>query len=420
MQIEESRLSNGLRVLTARLPGFESATVAAFVRAGSRYETAADGGTAHFLEHMAFKGTTHRSALQIASEIECLGASVNANTSKEVTAYLVAGLRSTIGDAVAILGDVLTHSTYDAGEIATERGVVLQEIRLYEDNPGAVASHAFARTAFPDQAIGRPILGSPEFIARIGRDDIVRFVEDTYSAENTVLVGVGDFEHAVFLDLVARHFAELPVRSLARTKEPARYVGGSHIDRGRSFEQVTILLGFPSVAERDPQAHAYGLLASAVGHGLSSPLFQEVRQKRGLAYAVSAHNEEGADYGIFSMYAGTTPQHVAEVLEVACGELLKATREIDERDFMRARNTALAHLATVRESPMRVARGIAWSLFTRGKPLAPEELMAELRAVTVDDMKAAAAALVQARPVLSLVGPVAEGDYEGLVRSALG
>ena len=419
MQIEQSVLDNGLRVLTARLPGFESAAVAAFVHAGSRYEAEANGGVAHFLEHMAFKGTRSRSALQIATEIECLGASVNAYTSRDVTAYYVTGLGSTVPSAVAILGDVLTASVFDPAEIATEKGVILQEIKRHSDNPSGVASDGFSRIAFPDQPLGRPILGAPQVVAALDRADLAAFVGRHYFARNMVVVGAGNIDHAAFADLVARHFSALPAGAEPAPPAPATYVGGFFRDTERDFQQVTMLLGFGSVPDTDPAVHAHGLLAAALGGGMSSPLFQQVREKRGLVYAVQSWSEHGSDFGLLSVYAGTTAEHVAEVLRVTCGEIAGAARQIDEADLMRARNGRLVQLATARESPFGIARGIAWSLFTFGRIVMPEELMEQVRAVSLDDVRDAAGAIIATPPTLSLVGPVTDADPLALVRSAL-
>ncbi|MEJ1977338.1 MAG: pitrilysin family protein [Acetobacteraceae bacterium] len=203
MNIEFSVLPNGLRVVSVKLPGFDSAAVAAFVKAGARNETAANNGIAHFLEHMAFKGTESRSALQLSAEIETLGSNINAYTSHDTTCYFVTGLKDTIAQSVAILGDVLCASTYDPADIAVEKGVILQEIRRSADNPSHVAYDGYGLTAYPDQSLGRPILGRPDFIESVTREHFTAFVAENYFGANMVVVGTGDFEHQAFVDLVA-------------------------------------------------------------------------------------------------------------------------------------------------------------------------------------------------------------------------
>jgi predicted Zn-dependent peptidase len=419
MNIEQTTLPSGLRVMSANLPGFDSAAVAAFVKAGSRNETAANNGIAHFLEHMAFKGTRTRTALQIGAEIEVLGSNINAYTSQDQTCYFVTGLKGTIAQSVAILGDVLTASVFDPADIAVEKGVILQEIRRSADNPSHVAHDGYGLTAYPDQALGRPILGPAENIERADRDDFTGFVARHYFAENMVVVGTGDIEHAHFVDLVAQSFGALPSRAGAVEPAPARYVGGAVRNTEKDFEQVTLMLGLQSVSETDPTVYAHKVLARALGGGMSSPLFQEVREKRGLVYSVSAYSDHGADYGDFTVFAGTTAKHVDELLAVACEQVAKMTEHVAEPDMQRAKNSLLVQLATAKEKPFMLARGIAGNLFDRGRVVPPEEIMQAVEAVTTDDVKAAARAVIATNPTLSLVGPVPEADYHGRVVAAL-
>ena len=419
MNIEQSVLPNGLRVVSARLPGFDSAAVGAFIDAGARNETAANNGIAHFLEHMAFKGTARRSALQIGAEIEVLGSNINAYTSHERTAYFVTGLKGTIGQSVAILGDVLTGSRFTPEDIAVEKGVILQEIKRSADNPTHVAYDGYGVTAYPDQAIGRPILGRAEFIEGVTREHFTDFVAQHYFAENMVVVGTGDFAHADFADMVAEGFASLPSKPRPNGPAPARYVGGAVRNTERDFEQVTVLLGLQSVPETAPAVWAHKLFARALGGGMSSPLFQEVREKRGLVYSVHAGSDHGRDTGDFVVSAGTTAKHVEELIDVACGEITKATGRIAETDLQRAKNTLLVRLATAKEKPFMLAQAIAGSLFDHGAVRAPEEVMHLVEAVTMEDVRDAAAAVARTNPTVSLVGPVPDIDYHGRIRAAL-
>jgi len=419
MNIEQTVLPNGLRVVSVNLPGFDSAAVAAFVKAGARNETEANNGIAHFLEHMAFKGTKTRSSLQIAAEVEMLGSNINAFTSHEMTCYFVTGLKSTIDQSVAILGDVLTASVYDDADIATEKGVILQEIRRSADNPSHVAYDGYGLTAYPGQSIGRPILGRAELIEQVTRNHFTSFVADNYFGENMVVVGTGDFTHAAFVDQVARHFEALPSRATPVSVVPARYAGGHVRNTDKDFEQVTILLGLQSVSETDSSVWAHKVMARALGGGMSSPLFQEVREKRGLVYSVGAYSDHGVDHGELVITAGTTAKHVDELLTVACGEITKATQAVAENDVTRAKNSVLVSLATAKERPFSLARGIAGSLFEHGRIITPEDTMRKVEAVTMDDVKAAARMMVATNPTISLVGPVPDQDYHAQVRAAL-
>ncbi len=368
---------------------------------------------------MAFKGTKHRTALQIGAEIEVLGSSINAYTSQEQTAYFVTGLKGSVARSVAILGDVLTSSLFEPADIEVERGVILQEIRRSADNPSHVAHDGYGLTAYPGQALGRPILGPAAFIESARREDFTAFVAKHYFAENMVVVGTGGVDHQEFVSLVAEHFAALPSRAEPVAAPPARYVGGLSRDTEKDFEQVTVLLGLHSVGETDPAVHAHKVLARALGDGMSSPLFQEVREKRGLVYSVHAFADNGADYGDLIVYAGTTAKHVGELLKVACDQIAEATRRVSEADMTRAKNSLLVQIATAKEKPFTLARGLAGSLFEHGHVISPEEAMRKIEAVTMEDVTAAARVVVASNPTLSLVGPVPEADYLGQVKGAL-
>jgi predicted Zn-dependent peptidase len=419
MNIEQSVLPNGLRVISVNLPGFDSAAVGAFVKAGARQETEANNGIAHFLEHMAFKGTKTRNALQIGQEIEVLGSNINAYTSHDQTAYFVTGLKTNVAQSVAILGDVLTASVFDPKDIAVEQGVILQEIRRSADNPSHVAYDGYGMTAYPDQPLGRPILGRAPFIEQVERSHFTEFVEQNYFGQNMVVVGTGDFAHDWFLEQVGAHFAALPARNAAPSMTPAHYVGGAIRNTEKDFEQVTILLGLQSVSETHPSVYAHKVLGRALGGGMSSPLFQEVREKRGLVYSVHAYSDHGADHGDFVIFAGTTAKHVEELFDVACGELTKATTHMAEQDVTRAKNAILVGLATAKERPFSLAQGIAGSFFERGFVMTPEQTMEAVAAVTVEDVKEAARTVIASQPTISLVGPVPEADYHAKVIAAL-
>ncbi len=420
MDIQLTTLPNGLRVVTANLPGFDSAAVAAFVDSGSRNETAAENGVAHFLEHMAFKGTASRTSLDIAREIENLGSNINAFTSQGTTAYFVTGLGSNVEKSVAIIGDVLTASVFDEAEIATEKGVILQEISRSYDNPGSLAHNRFGATAYPDQALGRAILGQPDFIKAVTRDNFVSFIDRFYVASNIIVVGTGAIEHPTFVSLVERYFAAIPARPSVPAEIPAQWVGGFDPSSATKFEQVTALIGWNSVPETDDRVHAHRLLAAAVGGGMSSPLFQEVREKRGLVYAVQGSHDSGPDYGEFLLYAGTTPDKLDEVVKVSCGVFRDACAGISADDLMRAKNRELVALATIKERPFGLAHFLASNLLERGRLVAPDERKRAVEAVTIEDVIAAAETIFKTEPAVALVGPVPETDYLGLIKAEMG
>jgi predicted Zn-dependent peptidase len=420
MELHLTTLPNGLRVITANLPGFDSAAVAAFIDCGARNETADENGIAHFLEHMAFKGTTSRSALDIAREIENLGSHINAYTSQGITAYFVTGLATTVEKSVAIIGDVLTASVFDKAEIAVEKGVILQEISRSFDSPNSLAHNSFGSTAYPDQALGRAILGLPDFIKSVTRENFVSFVDRFYIGKNMVIVGAGDIDHAEFVQMVERHFAAIPSRASVPSETPAHWVGGFNPNALGKFEQVTALIGWNSVPETDPRVYAHRLLAKAIGGGMSSPLFQEVREKRGLVYSARASHDSGPDLGEFLLFAGTTPDKLDEVIKVSCGVFLDAHTAISADDLMRAKNGELVSLATIKEKPFGLARFLASNLFEHGRLVEPDEKKRAVEAVTITDLIEAARMIFMTNPTVALVGPVPDTDYLGLIKGEMG
>ena len=420
MDIQLTTLPNGLRVVTANLPGFDSAAVAAFVDSGSRNEAADENGIAHFLEHMAFKGTTSRTALDIAREVEILGSNINAYTSQGITAYFVTGLASTVEKSVAIIGDVLTASVFDDAEIAIEKGVILQEISRSYDNPSSLAFNGFGAAAYPGQALGRSILGLPDFIKSVTRENFVSFVDRFYVAKNIIVVGSGDIEHAAFVQMVERYFAAIPSRASIPAEAPARWVGGFGRATSAKFEQVTALIGWDSVPETDDRVYAHQLLAKAIGGGMSSPLFQEVREKRGLVYSVHGSHDSGPDFGEFLLFAGTTPDKLDEVIKVSCGVFLDAHRVVSDDDLMRARNGELVSLATIKERPFGLARFLASNLFEHGRLIEPDAKKRAIEAVRIGDLTDAARMIFATNPAVSLVGPVPNTDYLGMIKAEIG
>ena len=417
--IEETILPNGLRVITKKMPG-AAAAVGAFVNIGSRHETERNAGVAHFLEHMAYQGTGTRPAHEIARQIEILGASTNARPTLCDTIYHVAGLAEHIPIGIDILGDVLTDSKYDAEAIRLQSQVILQEISQAADHPFHRMAELSTAIAFPGQAIGRPTLGTRDFVSNAKPDDFRAFVGSNYSGETMLLVAAGGVDHATVVDGAARAFAKIPAATDRAPTIPATYAGGVGIDRSTKFTQVNIGISFKSVPVREDAMYAHAMLASALGAGLSSPLFREVREKRGLAYHVSAQSSFESDFGIVSMVAMLTPENLDEYIKVACAEFARTGEAIHDDDLKRARNSALVAIALAEESAGKMAYYMAHSLFRYGHIRDFEEVKRSVEAVTVDDLKAAARMLLQSRPTIALVGPVPDADYEGLVHSALG
>ena len=417
--ISHSVLPNGVQVFTDTLTMFDSAAVAAFANTGSRHETLETNGVAHFLEHMAFKGTSSRTARDIAQQIEVLGSNINAFTSGSMTAYYATGLATNFREATAIIGDVLSDSNFNPADIALESGVILQEISRSADDPNDVMFDLLKSVAYPAQAVGRTILGDPNFVANAKPEDFRNFIDQQYSGETLIVVGAGGIRHADLVEAASEAFAAIPASGHRPAPEPAIYRGGIGIDRERDFRQVSVGIAFPSVCVQDEAMYAHRLLASAFGGGMSSPLFVEVRENRGLVYHTSCYAEMDVDHGTLNIVGGMTPDNLDEFITVACGEFRKMCDAINPIDLTRAKNGALVRLATLRERPFHCAQFIASSLFQHGKVLDIADIRQKIEQVTLDDLKAAARQLLSSEPSISLVGPVPDKDYAALIRAAL-
>ncbi|MDE2513594.1 MAG: insulinase family protein, partial [Alphaproteobacteria bacterium] len=296
MTIRVSRLANGMRVVTDAMDSVETVSLGVWVDVGTRHEPKEINGVAHVLEHMAFKGTTRRSALEIAAEIEAVGGHLNAYTSREHTAYYVKVMKPDVPLAVDILADILQHSTFEPAELERERAVILQEIGQAQDTPEDIIYDYLQEQAFPDQPMGRPVLGRAAIIRAIARDAVAGYLTRNYAAPGMVLAAAGNCDHDTVVALAERAFAMLPKRGHAAT-EPARYVGGEYRE-DRDLEQVHVLLAFPGFTFTDPDYHAASVVSAALGGGMSSRLFQEIREKRGLVYSIYSFSHSYSDGGL--------------------------------------------------------------------------------------------------------------------------
>jgi predicted Zn-dependent peptidase len=416
--IRTSILPNGLRVATAAMPGFRTVAIGAWLRVGSRDEPAMLNGLSHFYEHMAFKGTALRDAHAITLEIERVGGSINAYTAKDHTACEALMLADHADTALAVMADVLGRSVFPPDEIARERDVILQELGDAADDPESVAQDAFDALAFPRQALGRPILGRPRNIRRIARDDLLAHQARCCTGANLVVTAAGGVDHDAFVAQVERHFGALPVgERLAR--DPARWGGGyRHLDD--DTEQTSVVLGWP-VPGRDDPAHAvHEMLAELLGGGMSSPLFQAVREQRGLAYQIDAWTDSLDDAGVLQVTAGVSPRNLGELLQVALDTVARATVRLDADDVERSRNQQAMRLARSLERPASLAEWLGRDLLAHGRVVPPAERLAQLQAIDESALRRALAAMLEARPTLALAGRLGRTDPQALLRAALG
>ena len=417
MDLRTHVLANGLSVASVRLPGFRTAAVGAFVRVGSRDEPTAQNGISHFLEHMAFKGTETRDARRISLEIERVGASMNAYTAKDHTAYHTVLLAEHLPVAIDVLADVIRRSTFPPEEIERERQVILQELGDASDDPESIAQDEFDLKAFPKQPFGRPILGNPRFVRSVTRDDFRRYMASHYGAGNLVLVGVGGLEHERFAELVERHFGDMPSGSRAE-REAARYVGGYRVVDD-DYEQTSIVLGWPVPGRTDPSFGVYEMLGELLGGGMSSPLFQSVREQRGLAYQIDAWSEGHDDCGTLQVTAGVAPRNLRVFFDVVCDELGRLAHGVAPEDLERTRNQQATMIARSLERPMELAETVARDLLVHGRVVSPDERIAMTMAIGEAELTAAARDLLARMPTLVLVGRAGRGDHHDAVRRRL-
>jgi predicted Zn-dependent peptidase len=406
-------LSNGLRVVTDRIDTVDTVSLGLWVDVGTRHEAPEINGAAHFLEHMAFKGTARRSARDIAEEIEAVGGHLNAYTSRESTAYYAKVLKEDMPLALDILSDILLHSSFDPAELERERTVILQEIGQANDTPDDIIFDHFQERAFPDQAMGRPVLGRPEIIRSLSREAIVAYLRDNYSASRSVLSASGNLDHDSFVALAEEQLSAMPAdRPVA--SELARYTGGEHRE-DRDLEQLHLVLGFPGLPLDDPDYYAASVLATAFGGGMSSRLFQEIREKRGLVYAIHAFAHGYRDGGLFGIYAGTGEDEAAELMPVLCDETMRLAAGLSEVELARAKAQMKAGLLMSLESTGARCEQMAQHMLIHGTPFDPADMVRRIEAVDDAAIARVVARWRGTRPTLAALGPVSRlEDFERL------
>lgn len=405
MGVEVSRLSNGLTVATETLPHLESVALGVWIKSGSRNEREDEHGVAHLLEHMAFKGTGKRSAWKIATDIEDVGGEINAATSVETTAFFARVLNKDVPLAVDILADILTDSRFDAAELEREQHVILQEIGAAHDTPDDIVFDRFSETAFRHQALGRSILGTPETIESFTSQQLNHFLERQYGADRMIVVAAGGVQHDDFVREVERQLGGFRSKAESALPQFAHYVGGDYREH-RELMDAQIILGFEGRAYHVRDFYASQILSMILGGGMSSRLFQEVRERRGLCYSVYAFHWGFSDTGIFGVHAATGRSDIAELVPVILTELANAGEDIVQEEVDRARAQYRAGLMMSRESPASRASQIARQLLLYGRPIEIEELMERLSNLTVSRLKDLSARLFSSKPTVAAVGPV--------------
>jgi predicted Zn-dependent peptidase len=404
MSVEITKLPNGLTVATDSMPGIGTAAVTVAFAAGARSETQSEHGLAHLLEHMAFKGTTRRTAQRIAEEIEEVGGDLNAATSIEQTSYEARVLKEHVPLGLDILSDILTDPTFPEDELKRERGVILQEIGAAEDDPDDLVYDIGFETAYSGQSIGRPILGTPKSVKALDRDAISGFLGQHYRASRGVVTVAGGIDHADVVKRAEDLFGGLPAEA-GPEAAPAVWTGGErrHL---RDLEQAHLVLAFPGRALGDKDTLALQVFSNLLGGGMSSRLFQEVREKRGLVYSIQAFHWAFSDTGLFGVYAGTGEGDLKELMPVMLDEMADAARTTTEAEVNRAKAQMRMALELARESPASRAERLSRQILVLGRAVAPEEILTRLNAVTVEDVRRVGLAAISSIPALAALGPV--------------
>ena len=417
MSLQISTLPNGLRIVTEHMPGLQSASIGIWVMAGGRHERPEQNGIAHFLEHMAFKGTAKRSALQIAEEIEDVGGYINAYTSKEMTAYYARCLVADVPLALDVISDIVLNPVFDPKEIETERHVILQEIGQALDTPDDIIFDWLQEVSYPDQPFGRTILGPAERVSSFSAADLRGFVGEHYAPDQMILSASGGVDHESIVHQARAIFGHLAARGISRV-QPAAFIGGERREV-KKLEQVHFALSLEAPGYRHPDVYAAQVYAMAMGGGMSSRLFQKIREERGLCYSIFAQSGAYEDTGSITIYAGTSKEEIADLTQLTVDEMKRAAQDMTEAEVARARAQLKAGLLMGLESPSNRAERNARLLAVWGRVPNTAEAVAKIDSVSMADVRRFAADLAGAKTALAMYGPVAKAPGLEAIRDRL-
>ncbi|MEU4568528.1 pitrilysin family protein [Micromonospora sp. NPDC023956] len=419
--VRRTVLPSGLRVLTEAIPAMRSVSFGIWVAVGSRDETGPQSGAAHFLEHLLFKGTRKRTALDISAEIEAVGGETNAFTTKEYTCYYARVLDEDLPLAIDVMCDLVADSLLEPADVETERGVILEEIAMHDDEPGDEVHDLFTRAVYGEHPLGRLISGTEETVTAMTRRQIQDFYRRRYVAPEIVIAAAGNLDHATVVKLVRQALRGTPLDTASaspaapRPNRPAvRTKSATTLVESKETEQAHVILGCPGIDRLDERRFALGVLNNVLGGGMSSRLFQEIRERRGLAYSVYSYASQYADSGVFAVYAGCAPGKLDEVLELTRAELRRvATDGLTEAEVARGKGMSKGSFVLGLED-----NGSRMSRLAKGEllygDLAPvDELLSRVDAVTVADVNTLAAELLSRPMSLAVVGPFDRGDFAG-------
>ena len=403
MSVAVTTLKSGINVVTDTMPHLETASLGVWVNSGSRDERRDENGISHFLEHMAFKGTRRRTARQIAEEIEAVGGDLNAATSAETTAYYARVLKADVPLALDVLADILTEPAFEPNELTREQSVIVQEIGAVADTPDDLIFEHLQVIAFPDQPLGRSILGTAKTVRSFNEAKLRDYLAGHYREPAIVVAAAGAVDHAAVVADVEKRFASFNGPA-GPAPEPARFGGGAHIEK-RELEQVHIALALPGVAQNDPGLYSLQMFNNVLGGGMSSRLFQEAREKRGLCYSIYSFHAPYTDVGMFGLYAGTDAADASDLMRLIVDEIAKAAETITEAEIARAKAQMKAGLLMALESSGDRIGQLARHMLAWGRPIPLTELVAKVEAVTVESARAAGRALIgRGKPAIAVLG----------------
>ena len=409
MSVNITKLASGLTVVTDTMAHLETAALGVWTGVGGRDEKADEHGMSHLLEHMAFKGTTRRTSQQIAEEIEAVGGDLNAATSNESTAYYARVLKADVPLALDVLSDILANPSFDAEELEREKSVIEQEIGAAQDTPDDVIFEHLSELCYPDQPLGRSLLGTPQTLATFNRENLRNYLTTHYRGPEMVVAAAGAVDHKHVVAEAEQRFAGF-AGTPAPKPVPAMFgKGGSRVIR-RDLEQAHLTLALEGVPQTDLSLFSVQVFSNILGGGMSSRLFQEVREKRGLCYSIYTFHAAYSDTGFFGLYTGTDPADAPEMMEVIVDEMNNAVETLTEKEIARSKAQMKAGLLMGMESCSARAEQMARHILAYGRPLTVDELVARIDAVSVESTHNAARGLLsRSRPAV-----VALGEGRGL------
>lgn len=421
--VRRTVLPSGLRILTEAIPTMRSVSFGVWVGVGSRDESPRLSGVSHFLEHLLFKGTRRRTALDISAQIEAVGGETNACTTKEYTCYFARVLDEDLPLAIDVMCDIIADSTLAEADVETERGVILEEIAMHDDEPDDAVHDLFARTAYGNHPLGRQTSGTVETISAMTRRQVQSFYRRRYAPPSIVVAAAGNLEHTQVVKLVREALATAGFPDDPAPPAEYRPTSGTVRVRRREVavlakdtEQAHIVLGGPGIARLDDRRFAVGVLNNVLGGGMSSRLFQEIREKRGLAYSVGSYTAQYSDTGLFAIYAGCAPGKAEEVIELIGAELAEvAAHGVTDAEVARGKGMAKgAFVLGLEDTGSRMTR-LGKGELLYGELLSVDELLARVEAVTTDQVRAVARDLLTQPMSLAVIGPFEDGDFSGML-----